>query len=178
MKVNRLEAHDRLLHLREDQAQTVARGVEDCLKLNADSLALQEKSPYIYIFAHPRTADDGVNKRLLWQPRLIKPKAEENSFLFRATSKTDLLTICWMIPEKHLWEQYKKGNVTEHEIAIWSINMFQTNKAELEKPEPDDWSEEQAARIWLSIIEERRQEIRMKRLFPFKPKSAEPFSLI
>ena len=76
MKINRLEAHDRLLHFKNDQNSTIQQGAEDCLKKNPLSLALQDHSPYIYIFAHPRTADDGVNKRLLWQPRLTKPKAQ------------------------------------------------------------------------------------------------------
>src|ERR1700685_1507363 len=106
MKIDRLETHDRLEHFVNDQWATISQGASDCLLRNPDSLALQEKSPYIYIFAHPRTHDDGVSKRMLWQPRLTKPKAQTNSYLFRAASKSDVLMICWLIPPREMWNQY------------------------------------------------------------------------
>ncbi len=173
MKINRLETHDRLQHLKKDQSVNIAQGAEDCLKSNSLSLAFQEKSPYIYIFAHPRTADDGVNKVMYWQPRLTKPEAQENSYLFRAISKTDNLEICWLIPPKEMWKQYKKGNVTEHEIVIWSIDQFRNNKKGLETPDPDDLPEEQGKHILRGIIHEKLQDIRMKKIF--KPASSEAF---
>src|ERR1700735_2944384 len=110
MKLNRLEAHDRLQYLKEDQSANVFKGAEDCLKKNPDSIGLQSKSDYIYIFAHARTADSGVDKRLLSQPRLLRPKADPNSYLFRVQSNTDLLEMCWLLPPDEMWEQYKKGN--------------------------------------------------------------------
>jgi hypothetical protein len=152
MKIDRLETHDRLEHFIEDQWKTISKGAEDCLKRNPDSLALQEKSPYIYIFAHPRTCDDGANKRLLWQPRITKPKAQTNSFLFRAMSNSDVMMVCWLIPPKELWDQYKKGNVCESNIVLWSINQFQYNREELEKPDPQDLSDEMARNIWLDFL--------------------------
>jgi len=138
MKINRLEAHDRLLHFKNDQNSTIQQGAEDCLKKNPLSLALQDHSPYIYIFAHPRTADDGVNKRLLWQPRLTKPKAQSNSYLFRAQSKSDIMEICWLIPAREMWDQYKKGNVTENEFVMWSVDQYMNYREHLERPDPED----------------------------------------
>lgn len=152
MKIDRLETHDRLEHFIENQWITISKGAEDCLKRNPDSLALQEKSPYIYIFAHPRTCEDGANKRLLWQPRITKPKAQTNSFLFRAMSNSDVLMVCWLIPPKELWNQYKKGNVCESNIVLWSINQFQYNREELEKPDPQDLSDEVTRNIWLDFL--------------------------
>src|ERR1043165_3721886 len=111
MKVNRLETHDRLLHLIKDQSDQVQKGAEDCLKKNPLSLAYQSKSPYVYIFGHARTHENGVDKVLYWQPRLMKPNPESNSYLFRATSNTDIMEICWILPPHELWPQYKKGNV-------------------------------------------------------------------
>lgn len=151
MKINRLETHDRLEYFKQDQAQTIWQGATDCLTKNPLSLALQEKSPYIYIFAHPRTSDDGVNKRMLWQPRLTKPKAQTNSFLFRAVSKTDLLEICWLIPPRELWSQYQRGNVTEEPTVLWSINQFLYNRKKLETAEYDDFSDEKVKAIYLDI---------------------------
>lgn len=156
MKLDRLEAHDRLEHLMNDQWKVISQGAEDCLKRNSDSLALQDKSPYIYIFAHPRTHENGFTKRLLWQPRITKPRAQTNSYLFRATSYSDVMMVCWTIPPKEMWAQYRKGNVCESNIVLWSINQFQYNREELEKPDPQDMSDNAARAIWLDFLTNRR----------------------
>lgn len=176
MKLNRLEAHDRLQHLKKDQSANVFQGAEDCLKKNPLSLAIQEKCPYVYIFAHPRTHDNGIDKVLYWDPRLSIPEAQTNSYLFRAISKTDIIEVVWMIPDKTMWNQYKKGNVTEHNWCRWSIEMFKTNKKELEKPHPDDLPEEMTRIILKRIVDEKREEIRIKSLYPM-PHSLGEFSI-
>lgn len=152
MKLNKLETHDRLLHFKKDQNDTIQQGAEDCLFRNELSLALQDRSPYIYIFAHPRTHDDGVNKRLIWQPRLTKPESQTNSYLFRAKSKTDLMEICWLIPDRAMWKQYRKGNVTENELVLWSISQFLHNRKGLEARNPDDLEDALAADIYREVI--------------------------
>lgn len=154
MKLNRLETHDRYQHFIQDQSTIIFQGAEDCLKRNPDSLKLQEKSPYIYLFAHPRTADDGFRTRLLWQPRLTKPKAQTNSYLFRAQSNTDIIEICWLIPPREMWPQYEKGKVCESNWTMWSIEQFKNNKKELEKPYPEDWNDEKAANILKNVLNE------------------------
>lgn len=163
MKINRLETHDRLQHLVKDQSANIFQGAEDCLKKNPDSLAIQEKSPYVYLFAHPRTADDGVTKRMLWQPRLSVPEAQTNSYLFRAMSKTDVIEIIWLIPPKEMWAQYEKGKVTESNEVAWSIEMFKHKKSYLEKPHPDDMPEERARLILKAIVDEKLQDVRNKK---------------
>ena len=147
MKVNRLEAHDRLLHLHKDQADRIALGAEDCLKKNKDSLMMQEYFPYIYMFAHPRTAEDGATKRMLWQPRLTKPKAQTNSYLFRAISKSDILEIIWLLPPRELWKQYETGNILESRDILTSIHNFENFREELERPHEDDLHENEIRRI-------------------------------
>lgn len=151
MKVNTLDAHDRRSHFIEDQSQTVWQGATDCLTKNQLSIMLQERSPYVYIFAHPRTADDGVNKRMLWQPRLTKPKAETNSYLFRANSKTDIVEICWLIPPREMWPQYEKGKVCESNWTAWSIDQFQNNREYLQRPLEDDLSDNKIKAIYREI---------------------------
>lgn len=163
MKLNRLETHDRLQHLIKDQSANVFQGAEDCLKKNLDSLAIQEKSPYVYLFAHPRTHDDGVTKRMLWQPRLSIPKAQTNSYLFRAISKTDLIEIVWLIPSREMWAQYEEGKITESGEVAWSIEMFKRKRSILEQPHPDDMPEERARLILKSIIDEKLQSIKAKK---------------
>lgn len=168
MKINRLETHDRLLHLKKDQALNIAQGASDCLMKNDLSLALQQYSPYIYIFAHPRTADDGVNKRMLWQPRLTKPRAQTNSYLFRAISKTDMLEPVWLLPPQETWAQYKKGNVTEHELVLWSIDQYISNRVEMEKSFPDDLTDDQVRNIYTKVALERDEQKRMEKMYAAK----------
>lgn len=153
MKLNRLETHDRLLHFKKDQEANVFQGAEDCLKRNPLSLALQEKSPYIYLFAHPRTAEDGVTKRMIWQPRLTKPEPQTNSYLFRAISKTDEIEVCWLLPPREMWNQYRQGNVTEHQTVLWSINEFETNRKVMGKAAHDDLTDEKIKLIYKKIVQ-------------------------
>jgi len=164
MKLNRLETHDRLQHFVKDQSQNIFLGAEQCLKDNPLSLAIQEKSPYVYLFAHPRTADDGVTKIMYWDPRLSLPEAQTNSYLFRAISKTDTIEVIWLIPPREMWPQYDMGKVTESNEVAWSINQFKHNRKELEKPHPDDLPEERARLILKAIVDEKLQEIRSKRV--------------
>jgi hypothetical protein len=164
MKLNILETHDRLQHLIKDQSANIFKGAEDCLKKNSLALAIQDKCHYVYIFAHPRTADDGVNKRLLWQPRLSIPEAQENSYLFRAQSHTDIIEVVWILPPKELWNQYEKGKVTEDNWANWSIQMFKSDKKILEKPHPDDLSEEKTRMIMKLIVDEHLYSVRYQKM--------------
>lgn len=142
MKLNRLETHDRLLHFHQNQSANLFSGVDDCLKRNPNCVDMQKYFPYVYIFAHPRTADDGTTKRMIWQPRLLKPKAQTNSYLFRATSNSDVVEIIWMLPPRELWSQYQKGKVTASEEVMISIDNFIHHREELERPHDEDWSEE------------------------------------
>jgi hypothetical protein len=152
MKIHTFDAHDRLLHLKKDQSLNIFQGAEDCLKKNKDSLSMQEHFPYIYLFAHPRTADDGVTKRMIWQPRLTKPNAQTNSYLFRALSKSDIIEVVWLIPPREMWGQYKRGKMFESEDILASIYNFEHNRQELEKPHPDDYSEDRIKKILEGIL--------------------------
>jgi len=147
MKLSLFETHDRYKHLKQDQWEIVSRGAEQCLKENPDSIAYQQKSHYVYLFAHPRTADDGVTKRLLWQPRLSRPKPQTNSYCFRAQSNTDIIEVCWLLPPREMWSQYAPGKVTEDNLTMWSINQFVNHRKDLDRPHPDDLSEERAKQI-------------------------------
>jgi hypothetical protein len=171
MKIDRLETHDRLQHFIEDQSNTIWQGADDCLKKNPYSLKLQEKSPYIYIFAHPRTTDDGLNKRMLWQPRLTKPTAQTNSYLFRAQSNTDIIEICWLLPPREMWNQYQTGQVCESNWVLWSIEQFEHNRKDLDKPFPDDWSDTQARNIMIEVLKESMRETSAASTTLLDPKS-------
>ena len=174
MIVDLYDTHDRLIHFKNNQSENILTGCEECLKKNQDSISLQDKSPYIYIFAHARTSDEGSGKRMLWQPRLSKPTPQTNSFLFRVRSKTDEIEICWMIPPRELWPQYKKGNITESDIVSWSIDQFTNNRKKLAASYEDDLSPEQIKNIWIAIAKEKEDKIQAEKLST-KPKTLEVF---
>lgn len=147
MKVNRLEAHDRLLHVKKQ-----ATDIEKCVE-NIVAQRPFGNHPF-YIYAHARTTEDGSAKRLIWQPRLTKPLPQTNSMLFRAYPGTDAIKILWMIPAREMWPQYKKGKVTHSQIVLDSIHAFQFDRKSLEAPEPDDLTESQIDAIYKEIGQE------------------------
>lgn len=144
LKLNRLDAHDRLLHV-----QKQSKGIDECCQ------DLINKRPFgnhpFYIFAHARTEADGATKRLIWQPRLTKPSAQTNSMLFKAYPGTEMIKVIWMIPATEMWPQYKKGNVTHSEIVNESIAKYIANRNELEAPEADDLTESQIDAVYREI---------------------------
>jgi hypothetical protein len=145
MKLNLLETHDRYQHFVKQNFS-----IEECCQ------DLINKRPFgdhpFYIFAHARTEDDNPGvKRLIWQPRLTKPKAQTNSMLFKAYPGTDKIKVIWMIPARELWAQYKKGNITQNQTIFESIERFQSNKNSLEEPEIDDLTEETIKAIYRQI---------------------------
>jgi hypothetical protein len=144
MKINRLETHDRLQHFTKQSFD-----ISECCQ------NLINQRPFgdhpFYIFAHARTDDDGVTKRLIWQPRLTKPKAQSNSMLFKAYPGTDQIKVIWMIPAEELWEQYQTGKMTHNQTVLESIFAYVGQRNRLEAPEDDDLSEEQIDSIYRQI---------------------------
>lgn len=150
MKVNILDAHDR--H---------QKFVNENFSISECCQNLIDKRPFgdhaFYIFAHTRTDDDGFTKRLIWQPRLTKPKAQSNSMLFKAYPGTDTIKIMWMIPDRDLWNQYAKGKVTENETIIQSIHDFLFNRKKIESREEDDLSDDKIDKIYKSMSIDMKQ---------------------
>lgn len=144
MKIDPLDAHDRL-----GEFQKQSLDISECCQ------DLIRKRPFgdhpFYIFAHARTDDDGVTKRLIWQPRLTKPKAQTNSMLFKGYPGSDTVKIYWMIPDRHMWPQYEKGKLGESQIVIESIHSFEHDRATLEAPDVDDLNDEAIDSIYKSI---------------------------
>ncbi len=157
MKIDRLETHDRLEHFKKDQLDNINKGIQDTKK-NPLYLAIQDRCPYIYIHVHARTCDDGVTKKILWHPRISRPLSSENAMLFRCKGYSDEVEICWMIPDRCMWSQYKKGNIVEHNEVARSIGDFQSNKKKLDEPHPDDLHEEIGALILEQVKNALRQD--------------------
>jgi hypothetical protein len=141
MKIERLETHDRYTHFTK-QNFNIAECCQDLINQRPFGT-----HPF-YIFAHARTHDDGVTKRLIWQPRLTKPKAQSNSMCFKVYPGSDNIKIIWIIPAIELWGQYKKGNITENKTVSDSIAAYQHDRKRLESPEDDDLSDEQIKAIY------------------------------
>lgn len=147
MKVNRLETHDRFVDFTKKSFD-----IQECAE------DLMRKRPFgehpFYMWVHARTADDGLTKELIWQPRLTRPKPETNSMLFKANPMTMEVRVCWMIPPEELFEQYKRGNVTDHDISRWSIDMYLHHREELARNEPDDLDDLTIDSIYRAISQE------------------------
>lgn len=173
MKINKLDAHDRLQHLHTGS-----------LDIGKYCQEIIDKQPFgnnpFYIFAHKRqiglderigiyeddfrcslldltyvkkytSLEQVPTDRLIWQPRLTKPKAQTNSMLFKAYPGKDEIKVIWMLPAEDLWGQYTKGNLTENKTVYESILFYQTNKERLEAKEEDDLSDEVISNIYASI---------------------------
>ncbi len=174
MKINKLDAHDRLEELHK-QGDTISACCQNII----------DQSPFgdypFYIFAHKREIglDERISiytqsmaelggkykdlsevptHRIIWQPRLTKPKAQTNSMLFKVSPGSDEVKVIWMIPERELWDQYKKGNLTQHQIIIESIHDFEYDRVKLEAKESDDLSDEVIDSIYKQIRNETKYE--------------------
>ncbi len=157
MKLNRLETHDRYQQFTK-QSFNIAECCQDLINQRPFG-----NYPF-YIFAHTRTDEDGVTKRLIWQPRLTKPKSQTNSMLFKAYPGTDKVKIIWMLPTRELWDQYKKGNVTESETVLYSIDMFENHRNLLDAKEDDDLTDERIDQIYRDLSIEAKQKKHIEKL--------------
>lgn len=146
MKLNRLETHDRFEHFTK-QDFDIGACCDEVIKNRPQEFG---NHPF-YIFAHPRTDDDGVTQRLIWQPRLTKPQAQTNSMLFKAYPPGDTLKVIWIIPKRELWSNYGKGQLCENKTVSDSIYNFENNRKKLEAKESDDLTEEQVKAIYEAI---------------------------
>src|SRR6185503_15537026 len=157
MKINPLDAHDRLTHFKKQNLS-----IEECCQ------DLIDQRPFgnhpFYIFAHSRTDDDGSTKRLIWQPRHTKPKAQTNSMLFKAYPGKDAIKIIWIIPSRELWGQYDRGKITDSEMVSQSIHDFQFNREKLEAKEDDDLSDEKINEIYKDLKAEARRKKMMSKV--------------
>jgi hypothetical protein len=161
MKISRTDAHDRFSYFQK-QGFDIAECCQDLIN----------KRPFgdhpFYIFAHARTLglDEKIKlystgkyetldlvpeKTIIWQPRLTKPKAQSNSMLFKAYPGSDNIRIIWIIPPRELWDQFKKGNMTENPTVWMSIHDFEHNREQLEAREDDDLPDEEIDQIYREI---------------------------
>ncbi len=174
MKVNVLEAHDRFKEFSK-QADYISKGCQDCI----DNRPKEFGNRDFYVFTHKRELglDERIsmyNKdvqecilnpfqirkyfdlkkvptaRLIWSPRLTKPKPQENSMLFRVTPP-DIIEVIWMIPDAALFDQYEKGDVIENATIKESIHHFLHNRQKFEKIDGRDISDKEAAMIYEEI---------------------------
>ena len=144
MKIHHLDAHDRYEHFTKQNFD-----IGECCQDLIDQRPFGDH-PF-YIFAHTRTDEDGVTKRLIWQPRLTKPSAQTNSMLFKAYPGTDVVKVIWMIPAQEMWGQFKRGLLTQNQTVIESIEAYKHNRERLEAKEDDDLSEEAIDAIYKEI---------------------------
>ncbi len=186
MKVNILDAHDRFKHIKE-QGIDIGKNCQDMI----DQMPFGNYPFYIY--AHTKTIGldekialydkdlteslvnmiprkynsmaDVPEKRLIWQPRLTKPKPSPNTMLFKGYPGTDLVKIIWMLPQIELWEQYDKGKLTENELVTESIYQYKFYREKLETKEEDDLDDKTIDAIYQEISFTKREKKMMSRLY-------------
>ncbi len=148
MKIDRFETHDRLIEF-SNQKDYISQGCQDCIK-NRPSEFLDH--PF-YIFAHCRTHDNGYSKRLIWEPRLTKPKAQTNSMLFKVYPPGDEVKIIWMIPNREQWDSYETNLMLSSNITANSIREFRSPEKRklMEQKENDDLSDHEINWIYSEI---------------------------
>jgi hypothetical protein len=169
MKLSRTETHDRLKQFTGAEFD-IGKTCQEML----DSMPFG-KYPF-YIFAHKReigmderisifnqdrienplsprfkTMEDVPSARIIWQPRLTKPQAQENSMLFKGYPGTDNIKVIWMIPARELWDEYTRGKMLENKVVCESIHDFMNNKEKLEAKEDDDLPETTINHIYAEI---------------------------
>lgn len=158
IKINPLDAHDRLKHLKASNPS-----IEECC------VDLINQAPYgnrpFYIFVHARTEDNGIDTRLIWQPRLTKPKAQTNSMLFKGYPGNDKIDVIWIIPKRELWAQYQRGKLTESETIHKSIDAFLYDRARLEAPDESDPGDEEVDGIYQQLAIEAKRNKLMAKLY-------------
>lgn len=131
MKIDPLDAHDRLQYFTQKDFQ-----IPDCIQ---DLIKQEPFGKYsFYVFCHPRTDDDGVSKRYIYQPRLTKPKAQTNSALYKVYPGTDIIKVMWIIPPREMWNVYQFGNLFENSLIAQCCWEFDNDRGTLEKPEEGD----------------------------------------
>jgi hypothetical protein len=144
MKVDLHETHDRFKHFVSQDFS-----IDECCQDLVNQKPF-DHNPF-YIFCHSRTHDDGVTKRLIWQSRLTKPKAQTNSMLFKAYPGTDIIKVIWIIPSRELWPEYMPGKVNENKMIWECIQDFINTPEKLEKREEDDLPDEKIREIYASL---------------------------
>lgn len=179
MKIDRLETHDRYAHFTKSEFD-IGKTCQDMI----DGRPFGEY-PF-YIFAHKReiglderisifntdriantlnpmykSMEQVPSARLIWQPRLTKPKAQENSMLFKAHPGKDTVKVIWMIPSRDLWDQYTKGKMLENQTVCESIHDFVNNKEKLEAKESDDLPDYMIDLIYMTLSSEAKKKSRL-----------------
>lgn len=166
MRIDTLETHDRLKHFTKQNFD-----ISECCQ-NLINQRPFGANPF-YIFAHTRTDDDGYTKRLIWQPRLTRPKPATNSMLFKAYPGTDIVKVIWMIPAREMWDQYTMGKMLENKTVCDSIHDFQYDRQKLEMKEEDDLPDEKVDQIYRDISLEANSKKRVEKMY----KEAKEYSM-
>jgi hypothetical protein len=158
IKLDRFDTHDRFLDYKKQNFN-----VDECIQ------DLINQRPFgnhpFYIFAHARTHENGADQRYIWQPRLTRPLPQSNSSLYKAYPGSDKVIMCWIIPKREYWDQYKKGNVTENAMIEEFIHIYMNNRKLLEQPEDDDLSDAEINAIYVELSAEAKRKKQMEKLW-------------
>ena len=179
-KIERLETHDRYLQFKSQDnniGETVQKIINErpfgkhafYLFVHSRTIDPDEKAAILMDSLRSgdtsyKTMDEVPSLRVIWQPRLTKPRAQTNSMLFRCTPGSEEVETIWLLPVREMWDAYKQGKMTECESVCNSIYNFENHRAELEAPHPDDLPDSVIQKVYQDIA----KQVKIKQ-FEFKP---------
>lgn len=155
MKLDLFDTHDLFLEFKKN-TDLIYEGCMECLKNVPESINF----PF-YVYAHSRQigidekmaiiedptipfSQKKADERLIWMPRVTKPRASPNSYLFLIVKRPDLVKICWFLPKEELWPMYDKGKMTYNEEILTSIQNYKYARNQLNEPDKDGPNEHEA----------------------------------
>ena len=146
LKVSALEVDDRFSYVQDEQKDEIITILE----------MFGRKDPFdghcFYLFAHARKHENGADIRMIWQPRLTKPKAQTNSMLFRLNPKEpEEVMVVWIIPPREQWHLYEKGKMFQNQIVTESIYDFNHDREKLESKDENDLTDEKVQELLLRL---------------------------
>jgi hypothetical protein len=98
-----------------------------------------------YIFSFIKLRD----RQRFHQPRLTKPDPVPGSTLLRVDPKRpEDMTMMWTLPGQEAFNLYKDKKLFADQFVYECIQTYLNNPRKLQKKEPDDLSDEDAARLY------------------------------
>lgn len=144
MKINPLDAHDRLLAFQKYQTE-VGKFIQQMIEkrpwgsrhfyifiIHKRSLGLDERQALVMEGIYNKIQDT-PEAFMIMSCRVTKPQADPNTTLIRVRpgDKNDSVKLLWSIPQVELWDQFEKGKLFENEEILAQIHTFKTNRGAL-----------------------------------------------
>lgn len=125
--------------------------VEEFLNQILQSRPFGNRKFYVLTFLK-NTPGDPHTKKLVYQPRLTKPKPNPNTSLYRLNPlRPDEVEVFWILPKIQAFGLYAKGKVHENEFIHECIQKYLNEYDSLCRKEADDISDSEIKELYRCI---------------------------